>query len=67
MQRNNYVFKENNVFISQRYCKSRDDASQDVKELSCTVEFVSLMDQGEKDFVYGFSNHFTARHKLNRS
>jgi hypothetical protein len=57
---NDDVLEEYNVLISQRYSKSTDYASQNIEELSSTIEFVVFMDQGEEALVDGFTNHFSS-------
>lgn len=64
MERNNDIFKENNVLISERHRESGDDACQDVEELGRTVELVGLVDEGEEHFVDCLSDHLTAGNQL---
>jgi len=57
---NDDVLEEDNVLISKRNSESTDNASQNVKELCCTIELVVLMDQREEALVDGFTNHFSS-------
>lgn len=52
------------MLVSQRYCKTTDDAGENVKELSCTVELVGFMDQRVEAFIDCLSDHFSSRDKL---
>ena len=64
MEWNDDVLEEDNVLISKRNSESTDNASQDIKELCCTIELVVLMDQREEALVDGLTNHFTSWYKL---
>jgi hypothetical protein len=64
VQWDDHVFEENNVLFSERDRESTDDRSEDVEQLSCSVELVRLVDEGVKAFVNGFSDHLSSRDEL---
>ena len=64
MQRDDNVLEEDDMLISQRNSESTDDTGQNVKELSCTVEFVILVDERKETFVDGLTDHFSSWYEL---
>jgi hypothetical protein len=55
------VLEEDNVFVSERDSEPRNDAGQNVEEFSCSIELVSLVDEGVEALVDCLTNHFTPR------
>lgn len=57
MKRNDNIFEENNMFLSEGNCESTDNRGQDIQELGGSVEFVCLVDQRVEAFVDCLSDH----------
>jgi hypothetical protein len=64
VQRDNDVLEENYMFFSERDSKPTDDTGKNVKQLRCTIELESLMNQGVETVIDGLTNHFSSRHKF---
>jgi hypothetical protein len=45
MKRNNNIFKEDNMLISERDSESTDDTSENIEKFSGTIELMGLVDQ----------------------
>jgi len=60
MKRDNYVFKEFNMFFPERYRKSTDDTGKDIKKFCHSVKFIVFMDKGVELVGDGFSDHFSS-------
>ena len=58
------ILEENDMLVSQRHCKTRDDRGKDIKKLSSTVELVRLVDQGVEALVDGLSDPLSPWHQL---
>ena len=52
------------MLVSQRHCKARDDACQDVQQLGCTVKLMRFVDQSVEALIHGLSDHLSARNQL---
>ena len=59
-----HIFEEDYVLISQGHSETRDDWSEDVKDLGGSVKFMSLVDQRVKALIHSLADHFTTRHQL---
>lgn len=64
MQRHYNVLEEDDVLVSERHRKARDDARQDVEQLGCAVEAVVFVDEQEEALVHGLADHLPARNQL---
>lgn len=64
MERNDDILEKDDVFVSQRHSETTDDAGQDVQKFGGTVEFVRLVDEGEKALVHGLSDHLSSGHQF---
>jgi len=64
MKRNNDISEEDNMLISEWDSKSRNDTCKDIKELSSTIELVSLLDQKMEAFIHCLSNHLSSWDKF---
>ena len=64
VERNNDVFEEDDVLLSQWHCETRDDAGQNVQQLRGAVEFEGLVDEGVEAVVDGLSDHLTSGDQL---
>jgi hypothetical protein len=64
MQWDDNILEENNVLVSQGYCESTNDTSQNVEELGGTIKFMIFMNKREETFIHRFSNHFSSRHQF---
>ena len=62
MQGDDYILEEYDVLVSQGNGETTDDRGQDVKKLSCTIEFVSLVDQLIEGFIDSLTDHLAARY-----
>ena len=65
MQGDDHIFEEDNVLVSQGHSETRDDRSEDVKDLGGSVKFMSFVDQRVKALIHSLADHFTTRYKLN--
>lgn len=59
MERDDDTLEENNVFLSQRDGKARDDTCQDVQQLRGSIELVSLVDQAVEAVIDSLSDHLS--------
>lgn len=64
VQGDDHILEENDVFISQRHCETRNDTSEDVKQLGSSIEFESLVDERIEAVIDSLTYHFAARHQL---
>jgi hypothetical protein len=64
VQRNDNILEENDMLFSERYSKPTDDTGKNVKQLRCTIELESLMDQRVEAIVDCLTNHFSSGHKF---
>ena len=64
VQRNDDGFEENNVLLSQRHSKPRDDAGQNIEEFRRPIEFEVLVDEGVETVCDGLSDHLSPRNQL---
>ena len=64
MQWNDDILEEDDVLVTQRHCKARDDGGQDIEQLCRTVELMRLVDQRVEGFIHGLADHLPARHQL---
>jgi hypothetical protein len=44
VKRDDHILEEYDVLVTERHCETTDDAGKDIKEFSCTVEFMSFVD-----------------------
>lgn len=59
MKRNDDILEEDDVFLSQGNCKSRDDAGQNIKKFRSSIELESLMNKTVEAVIDGFSDHLS--------
>jgi hypothetical protein len=59
--KSNYdVLEESDMFFSQRNSETRNDGSQNIQELRCTVEFEILVDQTVETVIDSLSDHLSS-------
>lgn len=56
--------EEGHVLVTQGHGEARDDARQDVEQLSGTIELVVLLDERVEGLVHCLSDHLSAGHQL---
>lgn len=64
VERNDDIFKENDMFFSQRNSKTRDDTCQDIKQFRSSIELESFMNETVEAIVDGLSDHFSSGDKF---
>jgi hypothetical protein len=64
MKRNNNIFKEDDMLVSEWNCKSTDYTSQNIEEFSSTVEFMLFMNKLVKAFINSLSDHLSSGYQL---
>ena len=64
MERDNYALEEDDVLVSEWDSETRDDTGEDIEELGCSIELVSLMDETEEAFIDCLSDHLSAGYQL---
>jgi hypothetical protein len=64
VERNDNGVKEDDVLVPKGNRETRDDAGEDIEQLSGTIELVVFVDESEEAFIYGLSNHLSAGHQL---
>ena len=64
VERNDDVLEEQDVLVSQRHSKARDDRGLDVENLGRAVELMTLMHESEEALIHCFSNHLAPRYEL---
>lgn len=64
VQRNDNILEENDMLFSEWDSKPTDDTGKNVKQLRCTIELESLMDQRVEAIVDCLTNHFSSGHKF---
>jgi hypothetical protein len=61
---NNDIFKENDVLFSQGHSETWNNACKNIKQLRCTIELESFVNQTVEAIINCFPYHFPSRHKL---
>ncbi len=64
VQRNDNVLEENDMFFSERDSKPTDDTGKNVKQLRCTIELESFMNQRVETVINGLTDHFSSGDKF---
>ena len=64
MQWDDNVLEEDNVLLSQGYCKSTDNTGKYIEQFRGAVELEGLMDQRVETVVDGFTDHFSSRNEF---
>ena len=60
MQRNDDILEEDRVLVPEWNSETTDDTCQNIKKLSCTIELMILVDEGEKALIDCLSDHFSS-------
>lgn len=64
MQRNDDILEEDDVFLPQGHCETRDNTGQNVQKFRSSVEFEGLMNQGVEAIVDGLTDHLSSGDQL---